>query len=87
MNFIKKIVKVYFIEMNKNIKRCINIRLPYRGGNVMSNPKVVLAYSGGLDTSVAINWIKDQGYDVDQLKAVSCLQSYQSVLEKLSRSS
>ena len=30
----------------------------------MSNPKVVLAYSGGLDTSVAINWIKDQGYDV-----------------------
>ena len=35
-----------------------------RGGNNMSNPKVVLAYSGGLDTSVAINWIKDQGYDV-----------------------
>jgi argininosuccinate synthase len=30
----------------------------------MSNQKVVLAYSGGLDTSVAINWIKDQGYDV-----------------------
>ncbi len=30
----------------------------------MSNPKVVLAYSGGLDTSVAINWIKDQGYDI-----------------------
>jgi len=30
----------------------------------MSNSKVVLAYSGGLDTSVAINWIKDQGYDV-----------------------
>ena len=35
-----------------------------RGGNNMSNPKVVLAYSGGLDTSVAIKWIKDQGYDV-----------------------
>jgi argininosuccinate synthase len=30
----------------------------------MSNPKVVLAYSGGLDTSVAIHWLKDQGYDV-----------------------
>ena len=30
----------------------------------MSNPKVVLAYSGGLDTSVAIKWLKDQGYDV-----------------------
>ena len=24
----------------------------------MSNPKVVLAYSGGLDTSVAINWLR-----------------------------
>lgn len=30
----------------------------------MSNPKVVLAYSGGLDTSVAVSWLKDQGYDV-----------------------
>ncbi|OAH56227.1 MULTISPECIES: argininosuccinate synthase [Bacillaceae] len=29
----------------------------------MSN-KVVLAYSGGLDTSVAIPWLKDKGYDV-----------------------
>ncbi|GEK34619.1 argininosuccinate synthase [Kurthia sibirica] len=26
--------------------------------------KVVLAYSGGLDTSVAIQWLKDQGYAV-----------------------
>ena len=26
--------------------------------------KLVLAYSGGLDTSVAIRWLKDQGYDV-----------------------
>jgi len=30
----------------------------------MSNPKVVLAYSGGLDTSVAIKWLQEQGYDV-----------------------
>ncbi|WP_338472093.1 argininosuccinate synthase [Niallia sp. XMNu-256] len=30
----------------------------------MENPKVVLAYSGGLDTSVAVSWLKDQGYDV-----------------------
>lgn len=30
----------------------------------MSNPKVVLAYSGGLDTSVAIKWLGDQGYDI-----------------------
>ena len=30
----------------------------------MGNPKVVLAYSGGLDTSVAIKWLQDKGYDV-----------------------
>lgn len=30
----------------------------------MSNKRVVLAYSGGLDTSVAIPWLQDQGYDV-----------------------
>ncbi|USS92725.1 argininosuccinate synthase [Fructilactobacillus ixorae] len=30
----------------------------------MTKPKVVLAYSGGLDTSVAIAWLTDQGYDV-----------------------
>lgn len=30
----------------------------------MSEPKVVLAYSGGLDTSVAIKWLQDQGYAV-----------------------
>ncbi|SFM16737.1 argininosuccinate synthase [Salibacterium qingdaonense] len=30
----------------------------------MANKKVVLAYSGGLDTSVAIRWLADQGYDV-----------------------
>ncbi|WP_096202686.1 argininosuccinate synthase [Bacillus sp. FJAT-45350] len=30
----------------------------------MSKKKVVLAYSGGLDTSVAIKWLGDQGWDV-----------------------
>lgn len=30
----------------------------------MEKQKVVLAYSGGLDTSVAIAWLKDKGYDV-----------------------
>lgn len=30
----------------------------------MSGKKVVLAYSGGLDTSVAIKWLQDQGYAV-----------------------
>ena len=30
----------------------------------MTNKKVVLAYSGGLDTSVAITWLQEQGYEV-----------------------
>ncbi|MGO4888714.1 argininosuccinate synthase [Anaerobacillus sp. MEB173] len=30
----------------------------------MSKEKIVLAYSGGLDTSVAIKWLQEQGYDV-----------------------
>src|SRR6195256_674146 len=30
----------------------------------MSTDKLVLAYSGGLDTSVAIRWLKDKGWDV-----------------------
>ncbi|WP_374285947.1 argininosuccinate synthase [Lactococcus sp.] len=30
----------------------------------MENKKVVLAYSGGLDTSVAIKWLADKGFDV-----------------------
>lgn len=35
------------------------------GENTMSTEKIVLAYSGGLDTSVAIKWIKEKyGYDV-----------------------
>jgi len=38
------------------------IRMEYKG-------KVILAYSGGLDTSVAIKWLSDQGYDVVTLTA------------------
>ena len=30
----------------------------------MKNKKVVLAYSGGLDTSVAVRWLCGKGYDV-----------------------
>ena len=26
--------------------------------------KIVLAYSGGLDTSVAVHWLIEKGYDV-----------------------
>jgi argininosuccinate synthase len=31
---------------------------------VADRKKLVLAYSGGLDTSVAIRWLRDRGYDV-----------------------
>jgi argininosuccinate synthase len=34
------------------------------GGLTMSVQKVVLAYSGGLDTSVAVKWLQNQGYAV-----------------------
>ncbi|MDN6184508.1 MAG: argininosuccinate synthase [Lactococcus lactis] len=30
----------------------------------MMKEKIVLAYSGGLDTSVSVRWLTDQGYDV-----------------------
>ncbi|KOO46834.1 argininosuccinate synthase [Priestia koreensis] len=30
----------------------------------MSKSKIVLAYSGGLDTSVAVKWLQEKGYDV-----------------------
>ncbi|MFD2172005.1 argininosuccinate synthase [Tumebacillus lipolyticus] len=33
------------------------------------NKKLVLAYSGGLDTSVAITWLKEQGYEVIAVSA------------------
>lgn len=35
----------------------------------MKKKKVILAYSGGLDTSVAIKWLQDKGYDVITLTA------------------
>jgi argininosuccinate synthase len=35
-----------------------------KGNTIMANPKLVLAYSGGLDTSVAIKWLQERGYDV-----------------------
>ncbi|MCL6088652.1 MAG: argininosuccinate synthase, partial [Candidatus Marsarchaeota archaeon] len=30
----------------------------------MSKPKVILAYSGGLDTSIILKWLIDEGYEV-----------------------
>ena len=36
----------------------------------MEKEKVVLAYSGGLDTSVEIAWLKNKGYD--EIGRASC---------------
>jgi len=36
---------------------------------VQKKQKVVLAYSGGLDTSVAVHWLCEQGYEVVTLTA------------------
>ncbi len=30
----------------------------------MKNKKIVLAYSGGLDTSIILKWLANQGYEV-----------------------
>src|SRR5690625_3033891 len=49
----------------------------------MANKKIVLAYSGGLDTSVAIAWLKENGYDVIALSAdVGEGKELESVREK-----
>lgn len=48
--------------MIKNKLLCISIQCTQEG--FFMKKKVVMAYSGGLDTSVAIKWFLDQGYDV-----------------------
>lgn len=54
----------YLILWIRRVTVC-SIVNPMNGGKRdMANEKIVLAYSGGLDTSVAINWLKDKGYDV-----------------------
>ncbi len=37
---------------------------PARAGKAARKEKVVLAYSGGLDTSVIVRWLEQKGYDV-----------------------
>ena len=41
----------------------------------MKKEKLVLAYSGGLDTSVIVHWLNNQGYEVIAL----CLNLGQKV--------
>lgn len=47
------LVRLAQLIINERKRWCINMK-----------EKVVLAYSGGLDTSVAIKWLVDEGYDV-----------------------
>ena len=52
------------------------------GGN-MSIKKVVLAYSGGLDTSVILKWLSNKGYEVIAYVAdVGQKEDYEAVREK-----
>src|SRR5207302_3702945 len=37
---------------------------PSSGPEAVPQEKLVLAYSGGLDTSVAIHWLRERGHDV-----------------------
>ncbi len=37
---------------------------PWKFGRIRAMPSCVLAYSGGLDTSVILGWLQDEGYDV-----------------------
>ena len=39
--------------------------------------KVVLAYSGGLDTSITIPWLKEN-YDLDEIGRASCRERVSS---------
>jgi argininosuccinate synthase len=49
----------------------------------MEREKVVLAYSGGLDTSVILNWLIDKGYDVIAYVAdVGQSEDFKAVREK-----
>src|SRR5436309_11991559 len=52
--------------MTRSSPCCASAALVARSKNCspMAAKKLVLAYSGGLDTSVAIRWLKDQGWEV-----------------------
>lgn len=49
------------LDVNINTINCIFMN---RGMFTMTKEKIVLAYSGGLDTSVAIQWLVESGYEV-----------------------
>ncbi|MCH7811879.1 MAG: argininosuccinate synthase, partial [Chloroflexi bacterium] len=47
--------------------------------------KLVLAYSGGLDTSVVVHWLSERGYDVVALTVDVGLDRDSSTLEERAR--
>ena len=44
-----------------------------------NNKTVVLAYSGGLDTSCILLWLKEQGYDVIAFMVSCSLRAFKNV--------
>ena len=42
----------------------LNFKLIFNSNNKIMKEKVVLAYSGGLDTSVILKWLIEKNYDV-----------------------
>ena len=41
--------------------------------------KIILAYSGGLDTSCAVRWLREQGYEFDQGEFDSAFKNHQNL--------
>ena len=56
----------------------------FSGGNIMKE-KVVLAYSGGLDTTAIIPWLKET-FDYEVICCcVDCVQNYPALPNYISR--
>jgi argininosuccinate synthase len=52
----------------------------------MSRKKVILAYSGGLDTSVILLWLREKGYDVIAYVAdVGQIEDFEAIRKKAKR--
>ena len=53
------------------------------GGEVTAAKKAVLAYSGGLDTSVTIRWLTEQGYEVHAVAVdVGQRENFDEIVER-----
>lgn len=52
------------ISVKYSLKFYLNIDLLSTDLSAMTKEKVILAYSGGLDTSCILKWLLDKNYDV-----------------------